>query len=232
MKKRIIPIVIGVLALAGGLIVGRIWQTNYLAGVTMTKIPVPKVDIPPYTVLSTELFTLQEVPRALLESGAYQVSANDMNGSISVETLLAGLPIARRMAVPDDNFRLADSTLEVISLPADATSTVGGNVRVGEVINIYSLQSAPKQDLTMVGNAALENAPAPKPEVIFVARVPVVAVLADNGGPVTSGSESEQAQPLRILVVAAPPETVQTILDAIAMTEHEGAVLWITLAKP
>jgi hypothetical protein len=37
---------------------------------------------------------------------------------------------------------------------------------------------------------------------------------------------------MKILVVAAPQETVQTILDAIALMEHEGATLWVTLATP
>jgi len=33
-------------------------------------------------------------------------------------------------------------------------------------------------------------------------------------------------------VVAAPHETVLAILQAIALSQHEGAVLWVTLATP
>ena len=66
----------------------------------------------------------------------------------------------------------------------------------------------------------------------FVARVPVVAVLSDNGQLLASGTDNSQPQPMKILVVAAPHETVQTILDAIALVEHEGATLWVTLATP
>jgi hypothetical protein len=225
MRKRIIPIVIAILALAAGLYGGIFWQSHYMAGVSMTRVPVPKSDIPPYTLLSADMFTLQEVPRALAGGGAYRLSTSDLEGSISVETLLAGLPVPGRMAMPADRFRLADPSLEVVALPAEAVRAVGGEVHVGESINIYSLQPAPKQ----VGQA---DALQPKPEVVFVARVPVVAVLAGDGQAVSSGDPNTQPQPLKILVVAAPPDTVQTILEAIAMEKHEGAVLWITLATP
>jgi len=225
MRKRIIPIVIAVLALAAGLYGGIFWQTHYLAGVSMTRVPVPKSDIPPYTLLTSDMFTLQEVPRALTDGGAYRLSTSDLAGSISVGTLLAGLPVPGRMAVPADQFRLADPSLEVVSLPSEAVQAVGGEIHVGESIDVYSLQPAPKQ-------VEQTDAPESKPEVVFVARVPVVAVLADDGGPVSAGGQNTQPQPLKILVVAAPPDTVQAILGAIAMEKHEGAILWITLATP
>jgi len=222
MKKRIIPILVAILALAAGLYGAYYWQTHYLSGVSMVKIPVPKADIPPYTLLTADMFTLQEMPRALMDQGSYLVSTGEVDGEISVETLLAGLPVARRMAVPPGEFRLADPSQEVISLPVDAASTVGGQVHLGETVNIYSLQPAADQ-----GDGATS-----KPEVVFVARVPVVAILSDNGAPLKAGNATSQPQPVKILVVAAPAETVRSILDAIAMTEHEGAILWITLATP
>ena len=228
MKSRIIQIILGLVAIAAAILGANYWQKNYLAGITMTKIPVPKADIPPYTLLTAEMFTEQEYPRALVEQGAYQLSAADLQGSISVETLLTSLPVAKRMAVPPDQFRLADPSLEVISLPAEATMAVGGQVHIGEMVNIYCLIPALKQ--------TDENAPPPKPEVAFVARVPVVAVLADSGQPLvstsTQNSQDSQPKPMEILLVAAPPETVQTILDAIALVQHEGASLWVTLATP
>jgi len=229
MKKRILPILLAVLALAAAIFGANYWQRNYLAGITMTRIPVPVSDIPPYTLLSTDMFTLQEYPRALTDQGAYLLSTTDLQGSISVETLLAGLPVAKRMAVPADQFRLADPALEVISLPAEATSTVGGQVHVGERINIYCLEPAPEQTTPEQGQ---EVGPPPKPVVAFVARVPVVAVLADSGQPLSSGDEKSEPKPMKILVVAASHETVQAILDAIALVRHEGAFLWVTLATP
>jgi Flp pilus assembly protein CpaB len=228
MKSRIIQIFLGLVAIAAAVFGASYWQKNYLAGITMSKIPVPQADIPPYTLLTAEMFTEQEYPRALVDQGAYLLSTADLEGSISVETLLAGLPVAKRMAVPPDQFRLANSSLEVISLPAEATMAVGGQVHIGEMVNIYCLIPAPEQ--------TDENAPPPKPEVAFVARVPVVAVLADGGQPLVSTSTQDSQEngpkPMEILLVAAPSETVRAILNAIALVQHEGAFLWVTLATP
>ena len=226
MKKRILPILLGVLALVAALFGTNYWQKNYLASVSTIQVPVPKADIPPYTLLSADLFTLQEYPRALTNRGGYVLSASGLNGRISAGELLAGLPVPERMAVDSNQFRLADPTLEVISLPAEAVKAAGAQIHIGEAINIYCLKPAPKQDQQDT------NAPQPTPEVAFVARVPVVAVLSDNGQPLASGTDNSQPQPMKILVVAAPHETVQTILDAIALVEHEGATLWVTLATP
>ena len=67
MKKRIITIVIGLVALVGAFIGAKLYQNNYLSGVSMVKMPVPLVDIPPYTVLTADMFVLQEFPSALAE---------------------------------------------------------------------------------------------------------------------------------------------------------------------
>lgn len=226
MKKRIIPIILGVLALAAALFGTNYWQKNYLAGVSTVQVPVPKTDIPPYTLLTADLFVTQEYPRAMADQGKYILSANDLAGAISTGTLLADLPVARRMAVPAGQFRLADPSLEVISLPADALKAAGAQIHIGEAINIYCLKPAAKQDQPE------PLAPPPLPEVDFVARVPVVALLSDNGLPLSAGADNGQPNPLKILVVAAPHETVMAILNSIALVQDEGATLWVTLATP
>ena len=235
MKKRIPQIVLAFIALVAAIFGAHYWQRNYLAGVSMTQIPVPKADIPPYTLLSADLFSLQAVPRALVDQGGYVLSTSQLTGAISVETLLSGLPVAKRMAVPPRQFRLADPSLEVISIPAEAVESVGGQLHIGETINLYSLEPAPKQAEADV------SAPPPQPEVHLIASVPVVAILADDGQPLTlssnennqfSSNSSSQPQPMKILVVAVPHETVQDILNALAMVKLGGALLWVTLATP
>ena len=52
MKKRILPILLGVIALAAALFGTNYWQKNYLASVSTIQIPVPKADIPPVYSLS------------------------------------------------------------------------------------------------------------------------------------------------------------------------------------
>ena len=236
MKKRILPIILGVLALAAALFGTNYWQKNYLASVSTVQVPVPKTDIPPYTLLTADLFAQQEYPRAMASQGKYILSANDLVGAISTETLLAGLPVAKRMAVPASQFRLADPSLEVISLPSDAVKAAGAQIHTGQAVNIYCIKPAPKQDQP----DAAATAPQPAPEVAFVARVQVAAVLSDNGQPLSAGTDTNpgstgsnnQPQPMKILVVAAPHETVLAILNSIALVQDEGAILWITLATP
>ncbi len=70
MKKRIVPLLIGLLALIGALLGASYWQKHYLAGIAMVQLPVPKADIAPYTLLSADLFSMREYPRALADSGA------------------------------------------------------------------------------------------------------------------------------------------------------------------
>ncbi len=227
MKKHILQIVLALIALAAAILGAGYWQRNYLAGVSLTQFPVPKADILPYTLLSADMFSLQEYPSALVDQGGYVLSTSQLTGAISVETLLAGLPVPNRMAVPSEQFRLADPSLEVISFPADAVSSVGGKINIGETVNIYCLEPAIKQDEVGTG------APPPKPEVHLIASVLVVAILSDNGQPLTSSSDgNNQPQPIKILVVAAPHETVQDILDAVAMVKLGGSLLWVTLATP
>jgi len=231
MKKRLIPILLGAVALAAALVGTDFWQKNYLASITTLQVPVPKADILPYTMLSADLFTLQEYPRALTAQGGYALSTGDLDGRISTGELLAGLPVPEHLAVPPDQFRLADPTLEVVSLPAEAVEAAGAQIHIGEAVNIYCLKPAPPQaQQDMVG-------PPPEPEVELVARVPIVDVLSDGGQPLTMGEDAgpgstDQSASLKILVVAAPHETVLAILQAIALSQHEGAVLWVTLATP
>lgn len=259
MKQRILQIFLAVIALAAAVYGAYYWQQNYLEGVAMLQIPVPKNDIPPYTLLSADMFELHEYPRAL---GGYAGSIADLEGRISAGTLLAGLPVPLRMAFPPEQFRLADPALEVVSLPAEAVNAAGGQVRIGEWINIYRLKveklalpaladrpgsRSPEQSEEAVEGLNVEGLDLepstlraePQGEVFIlqpvaelVARVPVVAVLADSGQPVSSGADGSQPQPMKILVVAAPHETVQAILEAIAASKLQGELLWITLATP
>jgi hypothetical protein len=228
MKKRILQIILAVAAILAAILGTNYWQKNYLAGVSTIQVPVPKVDVPPYTLLTADLFEMQEYPRALAGKGGYLLTTGDLEGRISAGVLLAGLPVPVRMAVQPEEFRLAGPAFEVISLPADAVKAAGAQIQIGEAINIYLLKPAPKQEQQDVP----PNAPAPKPEVVLVARVPVVDVRSDNGQPLSSGADNSQPQPMKILVVAAPHEIVQAILEALALVEHEGAILWVTLATP
>ena len=239
MKQRILQIVLAVLALGAAFFGARYYQNNYLAGVAVMPLPVPANDIAPYTLLDASMFKLRDFPRALVSQGnGYVVLATDLVGKISAGELLAGQPVPVRMAVTPSDFRLADPSLEVISLPAESVNAVGGQVHIGDKVNIYLLRKTADTSGAAQDSSTPEPTATPEPVVVLVATVPVVDVLSADGQPATNGSVSnaassgQQPQPMNILVVAAPPETVQAILNAVAMSKFGDDLLWITLATP
>jgi len=235
MKNRLFYVLLAILAL-GAAVAGAIyWRANYLAGVTLVNLPGPREEIPPYTLLKAEMFTSKQFPRALIDEagGDYVLTLDALAGQITTGTLAAELPVPRSLAVPPTQFRLADPKLEVVSIPVSPVNGVGGQVQVGELVNIYRLmrrEEAPENEMvtseqTISTEATIENG-----EALLVATVPVVAVLSDQGLP--ASTDVDNPTPMHILVVAAPPEIVEGILKAVAMSELGDELLWITLATP
>jgi len=229
MKNRIFYLILALLALAAAVVGAAYWRANYLAGVTLVNLPVPRANIPPYTLLDIEMFTISQFPRALIDEsgGDYALTLDDLMGQITTGTLVAGLPVPGDLAVPPAEFRLADPALEVASIPVSPVNGVGGQVQVGELVNIYRLT----RELEMIDSERpLEEITGEMGEAILVATVPVVAVLSDQGLP--ASTDPDEVLPMRILVVAAPPEVIDAVLEAVAMSEIGNELLWVTLATP
>jgi len=229
MKNRIFYLLLAMLALAAAVGGAAYWRANYLAGVTLINLPVPREEIPPYTLLKAEMFTISQFPRALIDDagGDYALVLDDLAGQISTGTLVAGLPVPQTLAVPPAQFRLADPALEVASIPVSTVNGVGGQIQMGERVNVYRL----KRELeTVESKTAIIETTREKGEALLVATVPVVAVLSDQGLP--ASTDPDQVMPMRILVVAAPPEVIDAILEAVAMSELGNELLWVTLATP
>lgn len=103
-------------------------------------------------------------------------------------------------------------------------------MRIGEWVNIYRLRVTVEASIVVEDSTGLmEGAALPTPEltVEFVAHVPIVAVLDETSQPANQG---EEPRPMKILIIAAPPTTVQRILDALAYFTLGKEKLWITLA--
>ena len=229
MRNRIFYLILALLALAGAVVGAVYWRANYLAGVTLVNLPVPREEIPPYTLLEVEMFTISQFPRALIDEagGDFALALDNLTGQISTGTLVAGLPVPQDLAVPPTQFRLADPELEVASIPVSPVNGVGGQVQVGERVNIYRL----KRELeTIESETVLKETTQEKGEALLVATVPVVAVLSDQGLP--ASTDPDEVLPMRILVVAAPPAVIDTILEAVAMSELGNELIWVTLATP
>ena len=236
MKNRFFYLLLALLALAAAVGGAAYWRANYLAGVTLINLPVPRAELPPYTLLKAEMFTISQFPRALIDDtgGDYALAQDDLSGQISTGILVAGLPVPRDLAVPPAQFRLADPALEVASIPISPVNGVGGQVHVGERVNIYrlkrELETVESRLETIESETVLKETTREKGEALLVATVPVVAVLSDQGLP--ASTDPDQVMPMRILVVAAPPEVIDAILEAVAMSELGNELLWVTLATP
>jgi len=232
MIRRLMRVLIGLVALAVAIFGALYWKDNYLSEITLVSLPVAKSDIPPYTVLDKKMFEQRDFPRALTSGDIqYFVDIDELAGKVTTSVLLSGQPISVRLAAASEDFRLADPSLEVASLPISLVNGVGGKIEIGELINIYKLgvRRIPDEIDDLTSADSEEELDTFLADVELIATVPVVAVLADNGDTAFQGDEP---RPMSILVVAAPAEIIQEILGAIALSESGEDMLWITLAEP
>ena len=250
--KRILQIILGLIAIAAGLAGAWYGRNTYLESVVTVQLPVPLQDIEPYTLLSPEMLAWRDFPRALIETqGDYVTQPEDLTGKITTSLLVAGLPVPHRRVANPSDFRLADAELEVLSLPVRPEMVVGGQIQIGDRVNIYRLTAweeptsglltvpgftSPETltDTLQTGIILTETIPTAQPqtftEIELIATVPVVQVLSDDG--IVEANGEEEPAPLQILVIAAPPEIVPAILEAQAATTVGNNQLWITLAVP
>jgi Flp pilus assembly protein CpaB len=138
--KRIFQIILGLIAIAAGLTGAWYGRSTYLESVVTIQFPVPIQDIEPYTLLTPAMLAWRDFPRALIETqGDYATQPEDLTGKITTSRLVAGLPIPTRLVVSPSEFRLADPDLEVLSLPVTPEVAVGGQIQIGDQVNIYRL---------------------------------------------------------------------------------------------
>jgi len=235
--NRVTQFIIGLIAIALALGAGFYGRTLYLKEVSTYQVPVPVNAIPAYTILNPEMFQMREMPRTM-ESLPYYQSIQALDGMISAVPLPAGLPIAQANAVPVAQFRLADAAFEVISIPVEPVSAVGGQIRIGEHVNLYQVS----EEAVAPGNTDLKlnNQPGFKVELI-AGSILVVDVRNAQGVAAETSQKSDsnstfnsspQTEQVQILTLAVKPEVVNDILNAVANAKKQGGLLWTTLATP
>jgi Flp pilus assembly protein CpaB len=238
--NRSVQFIIGILAVLLAVGAGIYGRNAYLKEVSTYQVPVPATTIPPYTVLSEAMFKMRDMPRTM-ENLPYYQSVGDLKGLVTTVALPAGLPIPNANAVPVNQFRLADAAFEVVSIPVEPVSAVGGQIQIGQRVNLYSvIQASPDQNETSSSNdpAQLQT------QVERVAgSVLVVDVRTSQGVKAGPGKETDkgssgltgsgqQIEQVQILTLALEPGLVDKVLDAVASTKKQGGLLWTTLAIP
>ncbi|MFH2039172.1 MAG: RcpC/CpaB family pilus assembly protein [Chloroflexota bacterium] len=234
--NRTIQFGIGLLAIVLALVAGFYGRSRYLKEVSTYAIPVPNHPIPAYTVLHEDLFRLQEMPRSMASLPYFQ-SVSEMNGKISTVSLPADLPIPQTNAVSVEQFRLADADLEVFSIPVEPVSAVGGQIRIGERVNLYQVLLDESQPSFEEAKAKEEDISvkviARDVLVVDIRNAQGVAAEAttqnESNSSLIGGTQNEQVQ---ILTLAVAPEFVDVILEAVAVSKKQGGLLWTSLALP
>lgn len=236
--NRSIQFIIGLVALLLALGAGFYGRNAYLKEVSTVQIAVPVQTIPPYTLLSSDLFSLREVPRAMQNLPYFQ-NPDEMSGLISTAQLPAGLPVAKGLAVKPENFRLADSSSEVVSIPVEPVSAVGGQIHIGQRVNLYQMIDPGDSQTTSTAPALSFKSLEVKQIATSILVVDVRSSqglaadsLQDKKQESKSLSGSQQVEQTQILTLALPPDQVQEVLRAVATAKKQGGLLWTTLAKP
>lgn len=232
----------GVLALTAAMGLFRFAYASYDSIVATRPIVVAAVDIPPYTVITRDLLTVRELPRAL-ETEPIFLTVDEVVGRIAVGPIPAGAVLYRSLVVPQASFRfVSDPALEVVSIPVDPARAVGGQVRVGQRVNVYRVGVARGGEGTKDPLAVLARRLA---EVqLLAASVPVVDVRSGSGEPVSAApppSRMEQSaaaaspsggnRPLQIVTLAVPPRVAEDLIRLAVEVQKTGEYeLWLTLA--
>lgn len=236
--NRTAQFVIGLLAVLLAIIAGVYGRNVYLKEVSTYQIPVPVADISPYTVLNESMFQMRDMPRTM-EALPYYQSLDDLKGQISVMKLVSGLPVSKASAVSSNQFRLADSAFEIVSIPVDPVSAVGGQIRIGQRVNLYQMVKESSSNSEQAGTETDSDIQV----TLIASKVLVVDVRTSQGVNAGPGNEegksndglssgSKQVEQVQILTLAILPEQVQTVLDAVAASKKQGGLLWTTLAVP
>jgi len=207
----------GLVAIVLGLAIGMYAYAQADRMIAVAQVPVPAVDIPPYTLIQEGMLGWREVPRSLL---AERIVARpeQVVGRIAVVPLYHGQVIYPHYLRLPEGFRFtADPTMEVVSFPVEPERAVGGQVRIGQRINIYALNRK--------GGGGWPVAQG----------VPVVDVRGPRGQSVEvkAGSYLERElnpasqAPVAIITVAVPAELAMQIATLAASSD---TVFWVTLA--
>ena len=226
-------ILIGILSIVLALAAGIYGRNTYLKEVSTYQVPVPVRAIPSYTVLTPELFQMRELPRAM-ETLPYFQTVEEMAGMVSTSPIPAGLPVAKTNAVSASLFRLADTNFEVVSIPVKPVSAVGGQIQIGQRVNLYQIIEERPEEGELISSS-------PEFTVEMIAGSVLVVDVRNSQGAQAGPSnrqgnqtvdDNEPAEQVQILTLALLPESVQSVLDAVAKAEKQGGLLWTTLARP
>jgi len=250
MRNRL-ALLIAFVSLIVALGVGWFAETQYQQLVATTELVVPAIEIPPYTVVSPSMFKVRSFPAPMAREAVYR-DASELTGKISTITLKPDQLVYRDQLVPLKQFRYTDDErLEIISFPIKPEQAVGGQIKVGQRINLYRivLQATPNQAVVTSPDPKVWLAAQGAGIEILESDVLVVDVRSTQGSPMVSPpkvqsktsevttyetadtSSSNTNRPLTIITVAVAPDVAKDILRLAGESQVASRyLLWLSLA--
>jgi hypothetical protein len=188
-----------------------------------------------YAIVSTEVVTREErdVPA--------QAITDPAPGTIFISKgpVKAGQALTHENAASvGSEWRPASMDFEILSFPAAFDKMVAGQIRSGHRINVYGYhreENVEKPPVRLIaGNVWVVDARTARG---FEARVPTVTPTPgpederarDGGGIFGAGAGGEESVPASVITVAAEPEVIWRIVDALGAQAYQA---WVTLAGP
>ena len=166
-KKATLPIIL--LAIVASLWSGILGKNQFERFTVTTVVVTLNMDVPAYTVISTELVTTKEVPKAFLKEPIAK-EARDVVGKVTRGPIAQGAIIYLDQLMDVSDWRLTDDpVLEIVSFPVSPERAVGGQVAKGSRINIYRIAVAGPEptgsgERTFLPGSAPTSNPRPIPE--------------------------------------------------------------------
>jgi hypothetical protein len=192
-------------------------------------IAVARTDIPTYTRIEPDMLEEREVPA---DQARFAYSMEDAIGTMSTEPIKAGQIIGRGEAKPVEEVRFVeDLGFEITSFSGRYDEMVGGQLKPGARVNIYGYHESQGRenpgDVTLVArNVWVVDVRASSGEA--AGQPPPTPSQSGGGGLLGGPGLSDQGEvPASILTVAAEPEVVWHIIEALGAGGYQA---WVTLA--
>jgi|GEM_PF-1120114 hypothetical protein len=226
-------------------------ETQYQQLVATTELVVPTVEIPPYTLVAPGMFKMRAFPAPMAREAVHR-ALDDTRGKLTTTTLQPGQLIYQTQLVAPRQFRYSDDErLEIVSFPIKPEQAVGGQIKVGQHINIYRvvMQTQPSQQVATSPDPRVWLSAVGAGIELLIPDAAVVDVRSTQGAPVVappkvktqtqevttyesaSTSDANQTRPLTILTVAVPPDIAKDIVRLSGEAQITSRyLLWVSLA--
>jgi hypothetical protein len=180
--------------------------------------------VEPYTFLEAGMFQVSSLPASEAERlGAWEVA--DLTGMMATDLVRTGDLLSTGNALPVEAYReWADMSMELVSFGAATDQLVAGQIKPGQLINIYGYHA---------GNPADAYTLLVEPNVRVVAARQGSGELSGAGTAVPNWDtgaadySGERVRPGTLITVALPPEKAYHLVDSLGA---KGLTPYVTLA--